>query len=720
MKKGIGIGVLTFFSLCAIALAAETAQELFQKALVKERAAGNLEEAIELYQRVARESRIDRALAAKALLAAGRCYEKLGGNRATRLYEEVAQKYADQPEQAAAARSRLAALASSGKPKILDISAGLLGRQISVPPHAMYPYSDGSQTYYVDTVSDSLLSIGLGGTRGRLIFRRPPDCECGNIRGFSVSPDGKQIAMSLDGLGKPAFGFVQTDGTGFRLFHKKRVGAMQPVWGWSPDSTRVLASIREDDGSFSLVSFAVRDGSFRKLANFSQSSPRGAKYSPDGNYVACTLVQGDPGPSHVRDEEEVLLMAADGSNLHKLVENSGANRFLDWTTDGRSVLYMNARSGSQAIYALPVSAGKANGVPILITRIMHPAQSASMTRDGTLLYTGVQTRDDIYRVKLDPNSGKMLGDPEPVSNRLFDTRYTGTWSRDGRYLAYVNKKGSSTEVVLTIQEIESGVEREIALPNLRVPDASNRPPIHNVMLSQNAVPIALVWSPEGAELYFAFNDSDTQAISVQRVSMQSGECTQLVKLPKSPIAELSPIGRNRRVDDMWVSSGGLLIRFSDPVGRQRYRTGLLRLDLATLEVTEIISKDIAYEIALSPDGRRAAALDGMQQRTISTKETAGGDWKVIATMPAGAVLDLRWMPDGTSLRFIEETPAGAILWRIPAEGGEMEKLGETTGLMHMHRFQVHPDGTQALFHTQLVRAELWAIGNFLPKLNAAH
>src|SRR2546430_15251368 len=63
---------------CAIALAAETGAELYQKALVKERGAGNLEDAIQLYQRIAREFPGDRALAAKSLeIGRASCRERV-------------------------------------------------------------------------------------------------------------------------------------------------------------------------------------------------------------------------------------------------------------------------------------------------------------------------------------------------------------------------------------------------------------------------------------------------------------------------------------------------------------------------------------------------------------------------------------------------------------------------------------------------------------------
>ena len=102
------------------AFAADNGAELFQAAVTQERAAGNLEEAIKLYQRVAKEFASDRALASKALVAEARCYEKLGQNKAdqaTKLYEQVARDYRDQPDQSATARERLAVLQAGSKPK---------------------------------------------------------------------------------------------------------------------------------------------------------------------------------------------------------------------------------------------------------------------------------------------------------------------------------------------------------------------------------------------------------------------------------------------------------------------------------------------------------------------------------------------------------------------------------------------------------------------------
>ena len=91
-------------------------RDLFQQALLRERADGQLEEAIEIYKSVLDVAADDRGLAAQALVRIGACYEKLGRPEATDTYEQVLREYADEAEQVAEARERLAALEVGSTP----------------------------------------------------------------------------------------------------------------------------------------------------------------------------------------------------------------------------------------------------------------------------------------------------------------------------------------------------------------------------------------------------------------------------------------------------------------------------------------------------------------------------------------------------------------------------------------------------------------------------
>jgi hypothetical protein len=105
--------LLLAISLPAAAASSSTALDLYQRALVQENAAGNLPEAIRLYQQAAKEAGNDRDLAAHALIRAARSYEKLGQPQAADLYAEVLRTYPEQHDEVALAQSRLAALRHS-------------------------------------------------------------------------------------------------------------------------------------------------------------------------------------------------------------------------------------------------------------------------------------------------------------------------------------------------------------------------------------------------------------------------------------------------------------------------------------------------------------------------------------------------------------------------------------------------------------------------------
>src|SRR5512146_3251953 len=79
-----------------------------------EEAEGNYPGAIEAYQKFLARYGQDRALAAKALVRMGQCYEKLGDTEARKAYQRVVREFGEQKDPVAAARARLAALDQAG------------------------------------------------------------------------------------------------------------------------------------------------------------------------------------------------------------------------------------------------------------------------------------------------------------------------------------------------------------------------------------------------------------------------------------------------------------------------------------------------------------------------------------------------------------------------------------------------------------------------------
>lgn len=100
--------------LTAAPQAADKAEVAYRAAMEKEAADGDLKSAIAEYEKLARGG--NRAVAAKALVRMGQCYEKLGSVEARKAYERAVKEFAEQKEAAGQARARLAAMGGGMQP----------------------------------------------------------------------------------------------------------------------------------------------------------------------------------------------------------------------------------------------------------------------------------------------------------------------------------------------------------------------------------------------------------------------------------------------------------------------------------------------------------------------------------------------------------------------------------------------------------------------------
>ena len=179
---------------------AQNGHDLFQQALVKERAEGDLEAAIELYQRIVTEHAEDRALVAKALAQLAECYEKLGEPGAQEIYQRVLRDYADQRDVARQAQDRLDAFATANveqdDAETLHTEVTWANGPCGVPQGGVSP--DGRLVTYVGWCDGGNLGIrNLATGESRRLTHTADNGggeNGGNYAGFSrISPDGEQV-----------------------------------------------------------------------------------------------------------------------------------------------------------------------------------------------------------------------------------------------------------------------------------------------------------------------------------------------------------------------------------------------------------------------------------------------------------------------------------------------------------------------------------------------
>ena len=336
--------------------AADSGAELFQKAVTQERAAGNLEEAIKLYQRVAKEFASDRPLAAKALLQEARCYEKLGQDKAVKIYEEVARDYGDQREFAATANTRLAVLRQGAS----SVASTMTQRKIELPLASTLAYkglirfvslltfpTDGQRVLYKDAASGALMISGLAGQDKRVILKPKAG---GQIESIYPSRDFSSVLVWLridDGL-KPAV--IRTDGTGYRELADVSQACGPPDWSW--DTRYIFDCVHKPDGTGQVRRVSATDGEIRNLGRAQGPLNRP---SPDGRFVASGTSYESAG--------KVWIMPISGGAPELVSENA---HLIDWTRDGRYLIVTSSHSGSEALDLFPIRDGKAAGDPVFI------------------------------------------------------------------------------------------------------------------------------------------------------------------------------------------------------------------------------------------------------------------------------------------------------------------------------------------------------------------
>lgn len=143
------------------------------------------------------------------------------------------------------------------------------------------------------------------------------------------------------------------------------------------------------------------------------------------------------------------------------------------------------------------------------------------------------------------------------------------------------------------------------------------------------------------------------------------------------------------------------------------------------ELYRVTSPVRIYEQVFSPDGRQLA-FRWYDRTTGSTAlkllPTTGGDPReLLRAQKEERIRRLfAWTPDGRYLLFgkshsTEEQTI--VLWRIPTEGGEPQKLGlAREGLRNL---RVHPNGRRIAFTAGHFKNEVWVMENFLPDLSTS-
>jgi hypothetical protein len=650
------------------ALAAESGAELFQKAVTEERASGNLEEAIKLYQRVAKEFASDRPLAAKALVQAAHCYELLGQDKhdnAVKLYEQVARDFGDQRESSAAASARLVVLRQGER---AAEPATMTQRKIEIAGASGDVYADGQRALYRDAATGALVISDMVGKNKRVVFKLKPGDS------LDVAPS-RDLSVTLMGFRRsqdPGYivAVIKTDGSGY---HEIAVGkgsfsTSQPSWSW--DNRFILGGTHFPDDTRRLLRIAAADGSTQEVLR-REASISSASFSPDGRFIAYS----EGFPAGIR----TFVLPSQGGEPQLI---SGNATLIDWTRDGRYLAVASTRSGTAALQLLPVKDGKPAGEPVFVR--YGSFLEGRTTTSGALLYESYPDAGSFERewtADLDP-------DGRPGSWKRLDPGSSGsfwpvpTWSPDSNQIAWTVAREDTGQAgfVVRLRNLATGKERDL----YRGTGMTN-----------------CIWAARHPNLFCSEVASDGTTTSIFSIAVESGRTEQLGAVPGRGILESVALPNDQAVYFLRQTPGELT-RWDIGTGQET----LLEHDAFNLDL----------DVEPSPDG---GWLKRFLKGNIETRPMSGGDWKPSLPLSAGG--QSGFSPDGKWIFYHNKDAAGKDgLYRVATAGGSPERLGDFPTGNVSGTLCISPDGRKiiALAHNDEISYDTWLLENFEPKQQA--
>ncbi len=296
-----------------------------------------------------------------------------------------------------------------------------------------------------------------------------------------LSPDGQHVAFAWQGPEGDNWDiYVQTIGADNPI-RLTRDPLIEVLPAWSPDS-RYLAFLAGGE-TCGLFRVPINGGPAERMGECLPNI-RHLNWSPHGRYLVYDAIHEDTGiqgifrvdletgqpelltepvpnsegdwqPVYAPDGRELAFLRKESKDLHHIyaipaeggqprritAHSVGRIRGLDWTRDGRALVFSFNRDGRFALWRLPYKGGKPERLPITDDWVTYP----SLARDApSLIYKNYADVTGLWSISLD-RSQKASGEPVPLMPSTRSELHPRI-SPDGRRLAFLSNRTGSFEV----------------------------------------------------------------------------------------------------------------------------------------------------------------------------------------------------------------------------------------------------------------------------------
>lgn len=211
----------------------------------------------------------------------------------------------------------------------------------------------------------------------------------------------------------------------------------------SPDGKTLIYSTNEG-----LTFRNMANGETHLVADTSRRD-RGALWSPDGSQIAFSRGPAS-GLIGAAGAYELMIMAADGSDQHKLLEDNRSNTAQTWMPDGKALIFTTRNADGVLVQSINIETGSVS----LLTQVNYQNAGIAISPDGKQLAYEAMLPGDRYSVyisNLDGSNARLIANADPIVVTV------PQWSPDGKWLIMSVQDTSLSEYMptLTLVNVEN-------------------------------------------------------------------------------------------------------------------------------------------------------------------------------------------------------------------------------------------------------------------------
>ncbi len=396
---------------------AQTPEQLYQKGLLKEEGEGALQDAINLFNQVADNSKADKSLQAKALLHTGLCYEKLGNQEAVKAYKRLVSNFPAQKNEVAIARERLSKLITAEPSKEIAIRKVWTGKGVDRFGSVS---ADGEYLTFVDWETGNLVIRNLKTGENKPLTTEGTWKDPSQYALFSsISPDATQVVymwynaegvldLRLIKVGNPTPVILYTP--------ENKDEAMAPGPWFSDDKNIIVQKFNGNNKLWQLLSMNLITREIKLLKEIIPGSNNlsDLSLSPDDKQIAYSW----PNPAD-KNMFDINLISIDSKFEFPIVKHPANDKLIGWLPGSNDLLFTSDRTGTNDVWVANISNGKSSYSPKRILANIGEIRPLGFKQDGSLYFHAQSIIAESFILPLDQSTGKLTDSLRTI----FQVRY---------------------------------------------------------------------------------------------------------------------------------------------------------------------------------------------------------------------------------------------------------------------------------------------------------